>query len=193
MRSALRFAIGVTAVTALLTGCAGGGDPPRSAPAASTTATGSGETALVARSGAGVEAGDLSRVQVAQDVTVPGRPSDKLRLGVQSLSVQGKVMLLRLVVTPHFASQSNDKALSLFDALGDQVFRPRLVDGINLKEYSAIGGVDPWVSSELDVHAVNGSPMLAWAYFAAPQDNIRTVKVRISDAWPAFTDVRITR
>jgi hypothetical protein len=181
----VRVVSSVAAATALLTACSHATDASRSGAPSSSSRPGvaaNGAAAAMTTSGAGVEDRDLRRVLVEQDVTLPGRPRDRLRIGVQSLRVAGKVMVLRVVVTPHFASVSSDTVLSLWDALGHDVFRPRLIHGINLKEYSAIGDGDPWVSSELDVRAVNGSPMLAWAYFAAPQDNILTVDIRISDA-----------
>jgi hypothetical protein len=188
--------LGVVIAMALLVGCSG--DDGRSSNAAdqqneaTADATG-GATAGADAAAAGVENINPEDVIVEQTVAVPDNPDNKVTLAVHSLTVEGEVMDLRLVVTPQFASESNDASLSLFTALGDSLFRPRLVDGANLKEYEPIGGGVPWVSDETEVEAVNGSPMLAWAYFAAPEDSIETIDVRVSDGWPAFTDVPITR
>jgi hypothetical protein len=187
--------LGVVVAMALLVGCSG--DDGQSSNAAdqqneaTADATG-GATAGADAAAAGVENINPEDVIVEQTVAIPDNPDNKVTLGVHSLAVEGEVMVLRLVVTPQFASESNDASLS-FTALGDSLFRPRLVDGANLKEYEPIGGGVPWVSDETEVEAINGSPMLAWAYFAAPEDPIETIDVRVSDGWPAFTDVPITR
>lgn len=104
-------------------------------------------------------------------------------------------MLLRLAITPKFASRSDDDVISQFSSTDQTTFRPRLVDVENLKEYSVIkadGGGD-WASSDLNNKARNGTPMLAYAYFAAPEDDIQEIDVRVTDFWPTFTDVPITR
>lgn len=180
----------------LLTSCSGDDGAAQVAPSASASASAGGGTEQSRSadgSGAGVEPFDLKTVMVEQTVALPESPQDQLTLGVQSLRVQGKVMVLRMVVTPHLASQPPTESVSLFKALGDHLFRPTLVDRTNLKEYSPIGSGQTWVSDEIEVSAVNGSPMPAWAYFAAPQDDISVIDLRLSDGWPGFTDVPIER
>lgn len=53
--------------------------------------------------------------------------------------------------------------------------------------------IDNWRSGDTETKAVNGSPMLAWAYFSAPEDDISSIDLRLDDNFPAFTDVPITR
>lgn len=118
--------------------------------------------------------------------------------GVQSLTVNGETMVLRLVVTPDFASAGEGEVVSLGDAMdvGSEFFgvQLRLLDRQNLKEYSVIvNGNDWWASSSGEVGATNGEPMYAFAVFAAPEDDIDTIDVRLNEQWPEFTDVPISR
>ncbi len=193
----LRAASGALVCITLLVGCSGDDDGQggESAPPANTATTEAGGSAVrAAESGAGIEDIDVEDVLVEQTVSLPENPDDKVSLGLHSLTVEGDVMVLRVVLTPQFASQSNDAAVSLYATLGGRSFRPRLIDGLNLKEYSPIGGpATPWVADSVEVRAVNGSPMLAWGYFAAPEDAIETIDVRVNDVWPVFTDVPISR
>jgi hypothetical protein len=147
-------------------------------------------------SGAGVEDREAEPI-VEQTVALPGSPDDKAAVGVQSLTVEGKTMVLRLVVTPDFASVSDSDTVSLGDAMdvGAQFFGVslRLLDRENLKEYSVIHGNTDWWASAAQISARNGEPMYAFAVFAAPEDDIDTVDVRLNEQWPEFTDVPITR
>lgn len=105
-------------------------------------------------------------------------------------------MELRLAVTPDISSPLNQATVSLYDSFGDTPFGPTLVDVDNLKEYAVVrdgSGVGSWSSDSNDTRSSNRTPMLAYAYFAAPEDDIKEIDVRVSDFWPTFTDVPITR
>ena len=136
---------------------------------------------------------EVDEVVVEQTVALPESPDDEVTLGVHPLVVEGDVMVLRVTMTPRFASVSDREVINLFEVMGEALFRPQLIDGENLKEYSVIGGPVPWNSGELELETVNGSPMVAWAYYAAPVDDLEAIDVRISDGWPAFTDVPISQ
>lgn len=188
MRIVRQGVVGAAVVALLLTGCSGSGDdaPEGSVPAAEK----GGE------SGAGVESFDAGKAIVKQTVTLPKSPEDKVTFGVLSLTVKGKVMELRLAVTPDFASTSKSDTVRLFDSMSDTSFAPTLVDLDNLKEYSVIvatGSGPRWLSNDVETISQNGTPMLAYAYFAAPEDDIDDIDVRVTDFWPAFTNVPITR
>jgi hypothetical protein len=119
-------------------------------------------------------------------------------VGIQSLTVEDETMVLRLVITPDFASASDDEPVTLGDAMdvGAEFFGVslRLIDRENLKEYSVIhDNADWWASASGEVEAVNGEPMYAFAVFAAPEDDIDAIDVRLSEQWPEFTDVPIER
>ena len=189
MRVVRRGVAGVAVVALLLTGCSGGGD--------ADDARGEGEPASAkgGESDAGVESFDASKAIVQQTVAVPESPGDEVTLGVLSLEVKDRVMLLRLAITPMFASKSKDDVISQFSSTDQTTFGPTLVDVENLKEYSVIKADGPgdWSSSDLNNKARNGTAMLAYAYFAAPEDDIQEIDFRVTDFWPAFTDVPITR
>jgi hypothetical protein len=171
------------AASLLLTGCSGGGEQDK--PGA--------EGAPAAASGAGVEKVDLDDVLVEQTIAVPGRPEDKVTVGVLDLTVRDKVMVLRVVITPELASESDDAVLTQTKALGGEYFTPLLVDEENLKQYSIIEQFGPlgWKSDE-NSKGTNGSPMLAWAYFSAPEDPVESMDLLLEN-FRAFTDVPITR
>jgi len=190
--------VGLLAAAALLVGCSDGGDEAASAPepaAAAASGSAGGEGGSRDSSGAGVDSVDVGEVLVEQVYEHPDNPEDEVTLGVVSLTVEGEVMVLRLAMTPRLASASDSSSISQFKALGEELFRPTLVDAENLKEYSVIkqNGGSPWQTKDLELKTVNGGTMLAWAYFAAPEDDIDTIDLRLSDNVPAFTDIPITR
>lgn len=201
--------IGVVLVSGglLLAGCSDDG-PESSQASEDTTASeesttsAAGETAdedddEVSDSGAGVEDRDTEAI-VEQTVTLPESPDDGATVGIQSLTVEDETMVLRLVITPDFASESDSEVVTLGEALGSSGFKfgvnLRLLDRSNLKEYSVVNTDGAWwASSSNDVGSTNGEPMYAFAVFAAPEDDIDTIDVRIHEQWPEFTDVPITR
>ena len=177
----------------LLTGCTGGDGAK--APSAGGEQVGS------QSSGAGVEERGIKTL-VEQTVSSPDAPEDKVTIGVQSLTVKDETMVLRLVLTPDFRSVSDNEPVELGDAVrvGSQFFGValRLLDRKNLKEYSVVHNVNNfrvkwWASASSDVSSVNGEPMYAFAVFAAPEDDIDSIDVRVDEQWPEFTDVPITR
>jgi hypothetical protein len=189
----------------LLAGCTSGdGTPsqaaaqtPGSAAAGNAAGAGTPSTAASApagSSGAGVEAADQAKVVAEQTVKVPKFSDSTVTIGVQALEVRGPVMVLRLLVTPKFsaAALQSRTSVNLFRALSETNFRPTLIDPEHLKVYSPLGGYSPW-ASDLQTASANGTPMLAWAYFAAPQDGISAVDVRVADFVPAFTRVPIAK
>jgi hypothetical protein len=204
---ALRPLAGALVLTGLLAGCTGAdaerttaGGARSAAPGAAITRSPSASpdgsaSSDGSTSSAGVDSFAPGDALVRQTVTSVGEPGDRLDVALLSLRVQGEVMQLRLALTPTFASQRADAEVSQFRAIGETLFSPTLVDAEHLKEYEVVKSAQgrPWRSSDLDTKARNGTPMLAYAWFAAPQDDIDSVDVRVSDAWPAFTDVPITR
>lgn len=96
---------------------------------------------MCADSGAGVAERDEEAL-VEQTVSNPDAPDDQATIGVVSLTVEDQTMVLRLVVTPDFASVSDAEEIALGDVwdLGAIRFGVdlRLVDREKLKEYSVI-------------------------------------------------------
>ncbi|MEP7766080.1 hypothetical protein [Sanguibacter sp. 25GB23B1] len=152
------------------------------------------ETTPASTSGAGVATVSTDSF-VEQTVLVDGVESDTVTIGVQSLVVEGETMTLTLVYTPRLSSLEPDERVSLYDVLSpDSARRPTLLDRTNLKEYSVItDGGDAWTTAVSDVEVTNGSPVVFWAVYAAPQDDIDVVDIRVSSTWPEFTGVPIAR
>jgi hypothetical protein len=195
--------IAASALTlALLTACSAGGeqeDPGRTSKTASAGKgqdegeTGGGDTSDGGTS-AGVADVDPANVLAEQTYTVPGS-EDNATIGVHSLVVNGDVMTLRLVFTPDFSSVSDSEAVSVYDIVGHAGrFAPMLVDRENLKEYDIVGGAPTeWTSDTVYTEVTNGDPMVWWGVYAAPEDDIDTVDIRVLDELPEFTGVPITR
>ena len=150
------------------------------------------EEAVESDSDAGAAQFDPEDVIVEQTYALTERPEDAVTVGIQSLVVDGPVTTLTMVVTPDFASVSDDEAVSLFDINEETLFRPTLLDRANLKEYSVItdGGV-AWASDNVETRTRNGTPMRVFATFAAPEDDIDAIEVSFRSVWTPFTDVPI--
>ena len=201
----VRHGMAATAAVALLTltGCTAGGQDPDPVASSPVPATQEGDGASTdeeadgadgaGESGAGVEDFDADDVVVSQEVTVPGT-EDTATIGVLDLTVDGDVQVLRLAITPHFTSVGDSEKVTVYDVWGQDSFRPQLMDMANLKVYSPISDTGQnWTSDSVYTRTMNGEPMLAWAVYAAPEDDIDTVDIVLHEGWPQFTDVPVTR
>lgn len=188
----VRSTVVAVAVGALLAGLAGcGGDAPAGPSAQGTSDE---ETAPVSTSGAGVATVSTDSF-VEQTVPVDGSETDTVTVGVQSLVVTGEIMTLTLVYTPSFGSREPDERIGFYDVLSpDTAQRPMLLDRESFKEYSVIkDGGESWTTDLFDLEVTNGEPVVFWAVYAAPQDDVDTMDIRVSSAWPEFTGVPIAR
>ena len=124
--------------------------------------------------------------------TVPGTEKDEVRFGIESIVVSGATMELRLVMTPEF--DDGGKAASFYDATG-QNSSLTLIDRENLKEYRVLeadGGGRWYKNDEVLTEALPGQSVAFQAFFAAPEDDIQAVDVKLADSWPVFEDVPLT-
>ncbi|WP_265522338.1 hypothetical protein [Oerskovia flava] len=191
-----RTTVTALAVAALLTGCTGGtSSEPATTPAGATSdATDMAEETEATQTSDPREGEPVVAQQVVPDVE---RPDDTATVGVQSLTVEGETMVLRLVVTPDFASVGDSEAVPLGEVFNPSLFfgvSLRLIDRENLKEYSVISeGNRWWATGQRDVEALRGEPMYAYAVFAAPEDDIEVVDVVLREDYPVLPDVPITR
>lgn len=189
----------------LLAGCSAGDSTPKSdgsaqqASIAETTtagdATASGQPAEQAQgeSGAGVDTVDTSKVLAEQVHTIPGT-QDKTTFGVLSLKVKGKTMVLKMAMTPDFQSMSQSDAVSVYKMAGEDTLSPTLLDREHLKEYSIPrDGAKEWATDVVYTKTTNGEPAVWWGVYAAPEDDIKAVDIRVLDGMPEFTNVPIQR
>ncbi|MBW3651140.1 MAG: hypothetical protein KY458_11285 [Actinobacteria bacterium] len=137
---------------------------------------------------------DPDKVLARQTFKLRRTPEDTVEVGVVSLVVTGKVATLTLVMTPRFKSVPADMAVSVYDIYENGVFGPYLLDLANLKRYDVVrSGPKELASDSVHTETVNGTPMSAYAVFAAPQDGATEVDVHIADWWPAFKAVPVQR
>lgn len=190
MRSA-KYALGAGIVLALvLTGCtASPEDPADASPSASAEPDGAGSSGAV-------ESYDLEDAVATQDVAVPGSEEDTVTVAVFPLEVNGDVQILHFAVTPHFESRADDAEVKLGEMFGGPsgvyTVLPALVDVDNLKTYSVIHEAGLWwKSDEYTSITTNGTPLMSWAVFAAPEDKVDSFEVRLHESWPAFTEVPV--
>lgn len=190
----------------MLAGCSAGDPKPESDGDSSSVATeGTGSSApstasssgddgqdVAKDSGVGIATMDTTKVLAEQEYQLPGT-KDKTTFGIQSLVVEGDTMKLTMVMTPDFSSVSDSKTISLFDMAGEGG-NPLLIDRENLKEYSVIRQSHrKWTAERVYTRTVNGEPALWWGKYAAPEDDIDAVDIRVLDGMPEFTNVPIER
>ena len=195
-RRAAVVAVLVVLSVAGLGGCSDDDDGGASSPGSTVAGAG--------KAGAGGQAGSAGPAQVAtvdpdkvlarQTFKLRRKPDDTVEVGVVSLVVTGKVATLNLVMTPRFKSVPADRAVSIYDIYENNVFGPYLLDLANLKRYDVVrSGPKEFASDSVHTETVNGTPMSAYAVFAAPQDGATAVDVHIADWWPAFKAVPVQR
>lgn len=141
---------------------------------------------------AGVDFPDPEDVVADATFTVPGTEKDKVRIGVESIVVSGGTMELRLVVTPEY--DDGGRAASVYDTFGEQM-SVALIDRENLKEYQVLeadGGGRWYRTDPVYAKALPGQSVGYQSFFAAPEDDVTTVDVKLTDSWPVFEDVPLT-
>lgn len=188
-----RSAVGILAV-GLLTGCSATSDAPAPSlkiddrSAAAENSVPPAEAALPR-----VVSIDTGTVIAEQEFKVPGS-QDTVTVGVQSLIVEGKTMKLQLVITPDFSSVSDTAKTSIYDAFGKTSIRPKLVDRVNLKEYSLISDTgQQWSTYAVNADTTNHEPIIWWGMYAAPEDENAVFDLRVIDTMEEFVDVPVTR
>ncbi len=174
-----------------LSACTPGGDAefddaaPAKDGAASSPAADDGDGTQEAAGKVGVDFPDPDDVIADATFTVPGT-KDEVRVGVESLTVHGDTTELRLVFTPQYSEDTKD-TVSVFSMVGETVGGLDLIDRENLKEYRT-GYTSDWT----EARAGRGQSVGFTAFFAAPEDDISSIDVKVSDAWPVFEDVPLT-
>lgn len=129
----------------------------------------------------------LGTALLTQEFTVPGT-KNKVEASIYSLKVHGEVMELTMTVTPHFAKAPADKPLSYWTVLNETSEGPKLIDRTHLKEYRTVK--EP---SSSGLSTLNNTPMLWVGWYAAPQDHIDTIDIKMMDGVPNFQNVPVTR
>lgn len=187
-------ALGILTIS-LLSGCSTSNDEPATSSSvdAGATASESGQGSPAEDSEPNTVSVDTSTVIAEQEYTLPGT-KDKVTFGVQSVTVDGKTMLLQMILTPDFSSVSDSKAINVYEMTGSSMFDPKLIDRENLKEYSLISETGrTWATDRVPTKTTNHEPVIWWGMYAAPEDDNEAFDLRVLDAMAEFTDVPVTR
>ncbi|WP_159609965.1 hypothetical protein [Glutamicibacter sp. JC586] len=193
-RSLVLCATGILALT-VLTGCnASSTDSPSNEPTADNATASSASQSSTEQTQTSQAPVDTSDVIATNEFVVPGHKNDKVKVGIQSLKVEGKTMILQYVLTPDFSSESDSAKISIYDMFGDLPPRTTLVDRENLKEYTVISDVGrSWAADAVHSQTTNHEPIIWWGVYAAPEDNNDSFDVRVIDSMAEFADVPVTR
>lgn len=137
---------------------------------------------------------DPADAAISTEVSLPG-VEGTIAVDLFPLEVEGKVQTLNVLFTPDFAGLGEDETIQLYDMLGNRPFAPQLVDKTNLKTYSVITARDnqaiAWTTDAVDTSVVNGESVAVWAVFAAPEDSVDSLDVKLHDDWPVFEDIPV--
>lgn len=125
-----------------------------------------------------------------QTVDAPGRPGEKLRVGVESLEVRGASMRLRIVVERLGGSS---ETATLYELMGDSSLRPSVADRTRLVEYQTLSNTGQrWATDNLALDLVPGVPVRYEATLPAPIHTTDALAVSVDSRWPTFEDVPVT-
>ncbi|GAB3191467.1 hypothetical protein GCM10027061_19240 [Nesterenkonia suensis] len=136
------------------------------------------------------EAGELAEPLAVQEHHFPD--SDlTVAVGVHSPEVSGETMTVRVSLTPLEASDGAE-TVSLVDLTTVHRMLPTVVGRENLKECRVIrDGATWWSASAGRLRTAPGEPMVWWDVYAAPEDTVDAVDIRVFDNLPEFTDVPV--
>lgn len=140
--------------------------------------------------GAGVDPSNPGTPLATTTVPLPTAqdPDATLRVDILGLRRQDRLLLLTAAVTP---TTTSSDARTLFAMLGQHTWTPKLVDTVNLKEYSAARAKSSSYlqTDDLGVSAVSGQPAYVYAAFAAPPADVTKMTVSFQSSVPPFPDV----
>lgn len=168
-------------MVAVLAGCTGGDAEPPAAGASGSPTSGAGV----------VRVGDRDAIVELTARGVNGYDGD-VHVAVQSLTVEGRTMELRVALTPLGGDEEEDdgrvSAFRIFDCW------PVLSDVERLTQYHVLGGPNERMRSDpTGVKTLVGEPMLFQAWFPAPHEDVEVLDLVLDPAWPSFTDIPVTR
>jgi outer membrane protein OmpA-like peptidoglycan-associated protein len=165
------------------------GTAPAPAPAQTSSRT-AGTAAAGPYGDAGLVVPVPDSLLAEQTVDAPGRPGEKLRIGVESLDVRGATMRLRIVVERLDGSSA---PATLYELLDDSSLRPSIADRTRLVEYRTLSNTgQPWSTDNLALDLVPGVPVRFEATLPAPVYTTEALAVSIDSRWPTFEDVPVS-
>lgn len=141
---------------------------------------------------AGVDLSDLGEPVASSDVpaVVEGDPDATMTVAFYGLERDGETVVGTYSFTVH--SDSTDPRW-IYHYLGDQGWRPYLVDPENLNKHDVLrgeGGQEAQTAYQ-GVQFAPGQTLYAYAMFAAPPEDVDAMDVAIVDSAPMLTGVEI--
>ena len=131
------------------------------------------------------------KLHAEQVVDAPGRPGERLRVGVESLDVRGATVRVRIVFERLGGSA---EPVNVYDLLGKVSPRVTAVDRAHLVSYGTLTNTgQQWVTDSQAVDLVPGEPVRFEATLPAPLFDTATLAVGVDSRWPTFEDVPLTR
>ena len=169
--------VGVLTLVAGVTGCTSGDEEPDGG---ATAAAGGDAQVLTAGDGGGVV-----------EFTAPGVNGydGDVRVAVQSLTVDGDVMELRVALTPLDDGEDGD-GVTVYDMAEPS---PVLSDVEHLTQYTLLGRPNDTWQSDVFATAATDRPVLYQGWFAAPHDDVEALDLVLTEDWPTVLDVPVTR
>ncbi|KQR17326.1 OmpA family protein [Cellulomonas sp. Leaf334] len=128
-------------------------------------------------------------LEIEQTVDAPGRPGEKLRVGVESLEVRGASMRLRIVVERLGGSS---EPATLYELMDRSPLRPTVADRTRLVEYRTLSNTGQrWSTDELALDLLPGVPVRFEATLPAPLYPTEALAVSVDSRWSTFEDVPV--
>jgi hypothetical protein len=122
---------------------------------------------------------------------VPGHADQKVRVGVVRVIVTGKLLELRLVLTPQYDDAG--APVTVFDMMGITHY-PSLLDRENLKQYDVVRDEKGQVlESSTRAEGLRGATVGYQSFFPAPEDNVTKLDVTFPNGWATLNDVPVVR
>ncbi|GEK21804.1 OmpA family protein [Cellulomonas xylanilytica] len=163
------------------------GSAPEATPTPTPTA---GAAAAGPYGGAGLVVPVPESLEAEQTVDAPGRPGEKLRIGVESLEVRGGSMRLRIVLE---RLDGPSDPVTLYELMDQAVLSPGVADRTRLVEYRTLSNTGQrWSTDPVALDLVPGVPVRFEATLPAPLYPTEALAVSVDSRWPTFEDVPVT-
>jgi hypothetical protein len=169
-------------------GSAAASPPPGSASGAAASGAAASASADNGAAQAGLDPNNLPKpiASLSAPAALKVDPKATLKIDILQLRRKDKLLQMTAVVTPKNTLAEPTDLVTLVDAF----WRPKLIDTVNLKQYSVVeaGGV-ALQSNPYGAETTSGVPLIVYAMFPAPPPEIRTISIQFADTLPTLNDV----
>ena len=114
----------------------------------------------------------------------------ELEAAVTSLDVTGELMRLGITFTMSLPVEVEEVAIGAVLTADENApaagISPEIIDPVNLKAYQAVAG---YIPNGTGIYLRDGASHTVVAYYAAPQDQVETIDIKLSSQTPPIADV----